>query len=114
MSLSTRASFAVAAALLAASVCAAPAKAAQESFPTRPMRYIVPNPPAGASALVARIVAAALCDAFRQQLLYDTRAGAAGTPPPAPHCTPLGPGAGGRNPPDGGAPAPPTPQISPG
>jgi tripartite-type tricarboxylate transporter receptor subunit TctC len=71
--------FAVALALLAVSVGLAPARAAGPEFPTRPMRYIVPFPPGGSTDIVARIVAAALSDELRQQIVIDNRGGAGGT-----------------------------------
>jgi len=66
-------------ALLAVSVGAAPARAAGPEFPTRPLRYIVPFPPGGSTDIMARIVAAALSDGLRQQVVIDNRGGAGGT-----------------------------------
>ena len=70
--------FVVALALLAVPVGGAPAQAAEPEFPSRPMRYIVPFPPGGATDIVARIVAAALTQALGQQVVIDNRGGAGG------------------------------------
>lgn len=49
----------------------------EASYPTRPIRLIVPVPPGGSSDFVARIVGQKLTDAWGQQVLVDNRAGAA-------------------------------------
>ena len=48
-------------------------------FPDRPLRYIVPFPPGGSTDIVARIVAAAMTDELRENVVIDNRAGAGGT-----------------------------------
>ncbi len=48
-------------------------------FPNRPLRYIVPFPPGGSTDIVARVVAAALGEHLKQQVVIDNRAGAGGT-----------------------------------
>ena len=70
--------FALALALLALPFGGAPAQAA-ESFPERPLRYIVPFPPGGSTDIVARIVAVAMAEELGQQVVIDNRGGAAGT-----------------------------------
>ena len=50
-----------------------------QGFPNRPLRYIVPFPPGGSTDIVARIIAAGLTDALREQVVIDNRGGAAGT-----------------------------------
>jgi len=68
------------AALLAFAACvlATPAHAADASYPSRPVRVIVPFPPAGTTDLMGRIVAQKLSEAWPQQVIVDNRAGAAG------------------------------------
>ena len=66
-------------ALLAVSAAGPPARAAATDFPDRPLRYIVPFPTGGSTDIVARIVAAALTDELRQQIVIDNRGGAGGT-----------------------------------
>ncbi len=52
---------------------------AQSSFPEKPLRYIVPFPPGGSTDIVARIIAAALTEGLREQVVIDNRGGAGGT-----------------------------------
>ena len=48
-----------------------------ESFPTRPIRLIVPYPPGGGSDAFARVIAPKLSESLGQQFLVDNRPGAA-------------------------------------
>lgn len=66
--------------LLAAStgLLAAPAIQAQEAWPARPIRFVIPWPPGGATANIARIVGEAMTPHLGQPLVYDHRAGAGG------------------------------------
>ena len=64
------------AAALAAAAFAVTADAAEQSYPTRPVRLVVPFPPAGAVDTVARVVAPALSERLRQQIVIDNRGGA--------------------------------------
>lgn len=49
-----------------------------QTYPTKPIRLIVPYPPGGGTDFVARIVALKLPDAIGQNVIVDNRAGAAG------------------------------------
>ncbi len=51
---------------------------AQEAFPTRPIRMIVPFAPGGAADLVARITAQALQESLGQPVVVDNRGGSGG------------------------------------
>jgi tripartite-type tricarboxylate transporter receptor subunit TctC len=65
---------------------------ADERFPWKPMRLIVPYPPGGSNDNVARLVAAALSKTFGQTVLIDNRPGAGGV---------IGLDALSKSPPDG-------------
>lgn len=61
-----------------ATLLAAPAAIAQDNWPTRPIRFVIPWPPGGATANIARIVGDAMTAQLGQPLVYDHRAGAGG------------------------------------
>ncbi len=63
--------FCLAAASLSATATAQP-------YPSRPIRFIVPQSPGGASDTVARVVARGLSERFGQQVVVDNRPGATG------------------------------------
>jgi tripartite-type tricarboxylate transporter receptor subunit TctC len=65
-----------AAVLLGALACNAPAHGA-ETYPSRPVRLIVPQAPGSASDTVARLVAAELSRDLNQQIVVDNRPGGA-------------------------------------
>jgi tripartite-type tricarboxylate transporter receptor subunit TctC len=68
--------------LLAAAAAAAPLAGrvnAQAGWPDRPVRVIVPYPPAGGADTTARIVYAVLSEQFGQQFAVENRGGAGGT-----------------------------------
>jgi tripartite-type tricarboxylate transporter receptor subunit TctC len=71
--------FVVTLALLAVPVGGALAQPAGSDFPNRPLRYIIPFPPGGASDIFGRIVADGLTEKLGQQIVIDNRSGAAGT-----------------------------------
>jgi tripartite-type tricarboxylate transporter receptor subunit TctC len=53
--------------------------AAQTEWPNRPVRVIVPYPPAGGADTVSRILFTKLGEMWRQQFVIDNRGGAGGT-----------------------------------
>ena len=65
------------AAVLALSSMGNPATAA-DRYPDKPIRIIVPSAPGGGPDTIARLVGAALTDAWGRQVVTDYRAGAAG------------------------------------
>jgi tripartite-type tricarboxylate transporter receptor subunit TctC len=65
---------------------------AQERFPEKPVRFIVPFPPGGGTDTLARILAAKLGEQWGQQVVIDNRAGAQGN---------IGTAAGAKAAPDG-------------
>ena len=66
--------------------------AVAQSYPTKPVRVVVPFPPGAGADIVARTVMPRLADAFGQQFVVDNRAGAAGN---------LGAEVAAKAPPDG-------------
>jgi len=54
------------------------AAVAQGNFPTRPIRLIVPFPPAGGTDILARTVANKLTETLGWQIVTDNRPGAGG------------------------------------
>jgi tripartite-type tricarboxylate transporter receptor subunit TctC len=54
------------------------AQAKKDTYPTRPVRMIVPFAPGGASDTVGRIIQPAMANLLKQQVVVDNRGGAAG------------------------------------
>ena len=52
---------------------------AQQNYPTKPIRLIVPFPAGGQTDVVARTISQKLSDAFGQTVVVDNRPGAAGS-----------------------------------
>src|SRR5262245_894739 len=61
-------------ALLSVSAPALEAKA--QTWPARPVRIVVPSPPAGGTDIVARVMAEHFSKAFKQQFFVENRPGA--------------------------------------
>jgi tripartite-type tricarboxylate transporter receptor subunit TctC len=57
---------------------AGPALGQGDSYPSRPLRMIVPFAPGGASDFVGRIIQPAMAELLKQQVVVDNRGGAAG------------------------------------
>ncbi len=70
----------------------APAHCQTESYPSRPLRMIIPFAPGGASDFIGRILQPKLAEEFGQQVVADNRPGASGNigVETAAHATPDG------------------------
>jgi tripartite-type tricarboxylate transporter receptor subunit TctC len=80
-------------ALLALMLAAAwPEGAAAQTYPSRPIRLIVPFPPGGAADILARLIGNKVAEQIGQPLVVENRPGAGGT---------LGADAAAKSPPDG-------------
>ena len=64
--------------LLAAAVWTFPAFAQPDSYPSRPLRMIIPFAPGGASDFIGRILQPKLVEVLGQQVVVENRAGASG------------------------------------
>ena len=58
-----------------ATFCAAASVLAQDSYPNRPIRIIVPFPPGGGTDIVSRTVAARLTESWKQAVVVENRPG---------------------------------------
>lgn len=76
--------------LFAAVAC--PTIASAQEYPGKPIRFIVPFPPGGATDVFARIIGQKMSDTWGQQVLVDNRAGAGGN---------IGAELAAKSPPDG-------------
>ena len=77
---------------IAACCCGLAAGAAAQTYPTKPIRVIVPFPPAGAADLLIRTIGQKLGETWGKQLVVDNRPGAGGN---------LGLELAAKSPPDG-------------
>ena len=66
----------VAALAFVALSCALSAAAIAQSYPTRPIRFVVPYPPGGSTDYTAREIGQRLAEIWGQQLVIDNRGGA--------------------------------------
>jgi tripartite-type tricarboxylate transporter receptor subunit TctC len=83
---------AIAAALVGAAFSSAAAIAADQPYPSRPVRMIVPFAPGGPTDVIARVIAQKLTEMWGHQVVVDNRAGAGGN---------IGMGLAASAPPDG-------------
>jgi len=66
--------------------------AVAQTYPSKPVRFIVPFPPGGGTDAFARIIGAKLAEIYGQQFIIDNRSGAQGN---------IGTALGAKAPPDG-------------
>jgi tripartite-type tricarboxylate transporter receptor subunit TctC len=63
---------------IAGSLVAIPFASAQDGWPSRPVRFIVPSSPGGGTDTYARLLAQGLSEALKQQFVVDNRPGGGG------------------------------------
>ena len=68
------------AALVALALCAAgPQAVFAQSWPAKPVKFVVPYPPGGSTDPMARLIAAKVSDSLGQPFVVENRSGASGT-----------------------------------
>ena len=65
--------------LIAAALACAATLASAQTYPSKPIRWIVPFPPGGSTDLLARVVGQKLTESWGQQVVVENRGGAGGT-----------------------------------
>lgn len=70
---------AVPTAVMICAACTLSVSVSAQSYPTRPVRLIVPFPPGGTTDVVGRLVAHHLTEAWKEQVIVDNRPGAGAT-----------------------------------
>ena len=55
------------------------AQPGEASYPTKPIRFVVPQPPAGTADILARMIGEKLSESLGKQVVIDNRPGASGT-----------------------------------
>src|SRR5205809_7562100 len=63
---------------LAVALCVFSGNAASQAWPSKPIRYVVPFPPAGATDILARIIAERISGPLGQPVVVENRPGVAG------------------------------------
>lgn len=74
----TRSSIRLLAAMMCLSVACPALSQATDTYPSRPLRMIIPNAPGGSSDFVARILQPKLSELLGTQIIIDNRGGASG------------------------------------
>jgi len=64
--------------LVAGVLCAFAAAASAQSFPTKPVKIVVPYPPGGGNDIMARVIQAKLQEQWNQPIVVENKPGAAG------------------------------------
>jgi tripartite-type tricarboxylate transporter receptor subunit TctC len=58
--------------------CSSAFAATQQTYPSRPIRVVIPYPAGGTSDILARLIGNKLTDSWKQQIIVDNRTGASG------------------------------------
>jgi tripartite-type tricarboxylate transporter receptor subunit TctC len=69
---------AFAATAFVAGVCVAQSTAAQSNYPSKPVRMVVPYPPAGPTDVIVRVISQRLAEELGQSVVVENRPGASG------------------------------------